>query len=147
MGIWCVVFDVELKPLPYGLRTFVFLTKRTFKSTQICKTRTCVRTCDGWPNESARKFMQVTKRRKFHACDQLVSTCFGWPNGKNLRDLHTNWSSTKVNTSHCESTQVGGKRNASRTHLRRLPSPFGQDFTGLRADKTPKKTGHRTRYM
>ena len=31
LGIWCVVFDVELKPLPYGLRTFVFLTKRTFQ--------------------------------------------------------------------------------------------------------------------
>ena len=27
-----------------------WVAKRIHKSTQVCKTRTCVRTCDGWPN-------------------------------------------------------------------------------------------------
>ena len=53
------------------------LAKRTRKSTQVCETRTCVRTCDGWPNEFVRKFAQlVAKTRKFHAYTvELRSAC------------------------------------------------------------------------
>ena len=50
------------------------------KSTQICKTRTGVRTCEGWPNE-----------HKLNASPKLASTCEGFSSdlgsksGKRLR--------------------------------------------------------------
>ena len=54
------------------------LAKWTRKLTQVCKTRTCVQTCEGWPNGFAswRKSTQVCKTR----------TCEGWPNGNSRRN-------------------------------------------------------------
>ena len=70
------------------------LAKRARKSTQVCKTRTCVRTCDGLQTDS-----QVSRLASSHkseivvdckhiqlTCDQLVSTC-GGQMVKNLRRL------------------------------------------------------------
>ena len=37
------------------------LAKRTRKSTQVCKTRTCVRTCEGWPNGFASRLASRKK--------------------------------------------------------------------------------------
>ena len=52
------------------------LAKRTRKSTQVCKTRTCVRTCEEWPNGSRKSQVgsQVAKSRKFHVYHWLM--CF-----------------------------------------------------------------------
>ena len=65
------------------------LAKRTRKSTQVCKTITCVRTCDEWPKGFAsrlaisRKSQNVVNFTYIQlTCDQLVSTCVGWPNGE-----------------------------------------------------------------
>ena len=64
-------------------------------------TRTCVQTCDGWPNGFVSRIAS-RKSRKFPVyiqmtCDQLVSNCFcffsGWPNGEKL-DMRVNLSST-----------------------------------------------------
>ena len=72
-----------------------------FKSTQVCKTRTCVRTCEGWPNgrpnlsstkvnASPHKSMQVNasgwpNQRKSNASPKLASTCESvWPGLKFL---------------------------------------------------------------
>ena len=59
----------------------------THKTTQVkssCKTRTCVRTCDGWPNGIARWLASPPKSHKVinfthiqMTCNRLVSTCFG----------------------------------------------------------------------
>ena len=38
--------SINLKPWPNGLAS-------RLKSTQVCKTRTCVQTCEVWPNEFA----------------------------------------------------------------------------------------------
>ena len=74
-----------LKPWPDGLVS-------RCKSTQVCKTRTCVRTCDGWPNgfaiirlaSSGKLQKTVNFTRMQLTCDQLVSTCVGWPNGESM---------------------------------------------------------------
>ena len=61
------------------------LAKRTRKSTQVCKTRTCVRTFDGRPNvfASSRKSQKVVNFTRIQlTCDRLVSTCDGRPNGE-----------------------------------------------------------------
>ena len=114
----------RIKPWPHGLAS-------RCKSRYVCKTRTCVRTCEGWLakriRKSARKFTQVRQKDvnsrtyswpAINLC-RLVSTCVGWSNGeKKFVNLRTNLSSTKVNASHRKSTQVGGqakrKLNASR---------------------------------
>ena len=106
----------RFKPWPNGLA-------RWRKSTQIYKTRTCVRTCDGWPNgftsRLAISLMQVVKGCKFHAyTDDLLSTCIGCPNGENLprRLVYRKLS------------QVGGNASKTCVDLRRLADPFCQGF-------------------
>ena len=110
------------------------LAKRTRKTTQVWKTRTCVRTCDGWPNgftsrlASSRKSQKVVNFTHIQlTCDQLVRTCIGWPNDeKHASTLRANLSSTKVNP---WQPKWVAKRNASWTqveNLCRLASPFGQ---------------------
>ena len=42
------------------------LAKRTRKSTQVCKIRTCVRTCEGWPNGFASR---LTSDECLGSCD------------------------------------------------------------------------------
>ena len=39
------------------------LAKQNHKSTQVCKTRACTHTCDGWPNRFA---SQLTSHKKLH---------------------------------------------------------------------------------
>ena len=109
----------ELRRCPNGL------TSRR-KSTEIWKTRTCVRTCDGWPNGFANRLASSRKSQKVvnfaHiqlTCDQLLVTCAGDQTVKNLR---TNLSSTKVNASQHKWV---AKRNSSRKRASIFASPFG----------------------
>ena len=94
--------------MPYKVTTWVIfsivrstdktpaqLRRISFKRLQVCKTRTCVRTYDGWPNKfasrlaSSRKLQKVVNFTHIQlTCDQLVSTCVGWPNGETCIDLH-----------------------------------------------------------
>ena len=84
------------------------LTKRTRKSTQVCKTRTCAWTCDGWPNGFASRLASSHRLQKVvnsthiqMTRDQLVSTCIGWPNGEKFASTYVRiWARPK-------STQVG----------------------------------------
>ena len=57
----------------------------------MCKTRTCVRTCDGWPNGFASRLTSSRNLQKVVSfthipltCDQLASTSDGRPNGEKL---------------------------------------------------------------
>ena len=75
---------LKLKPWPNGLAS-------RYKLTQVCKTRTCVGTCDGRLNGFASPLVSSRKSGKVvnftHVqltCDQLVSTCIRWPNGEKL---------------------------------------------------------------
>ena len=89
-------------------------------------------TCVGWPNGIASRLASSCKSQNFMhiqmTCDQLVSTCAKWPNGEKLASTCVrNWTrpkSTEVHASHCKWvaswTQV--------ENLRRLASPFGQNF-------------------
>ena len=105
---------------------------------QVCKTRTCMQTCDGWPNGFtswlAHKFTQAAKGQKFQAyTDGWQSSCadLRWEAKwlKTCINLHTNLNSTEVNASPCKSTQVGGQMQVE--NLRRLASPFGQGLSVL----------------
>ena len=64
-----------VKPCPKGLANWMH-----WVNASIWKSRTCVRTCDGWPNVLASRLanscMQVAKSRKFHPYTaDLRSTC------------------------------------------------------------------------
>ena len=110
------------------------LAKRTRKSTQICKTRTCVRTCEGWPNGS-----QVAKSCKFHAYHWLVrfynnrllaiNLCRLALGGQTVKNLRLIAPKFELDQSQ---RKWAAKRNASWMqvqNLRRLASPFGQGFS------------------
>ena len=85
---------VYLNPWPNGLAS-------RCKSTQVSKTRTCVRTCDGWPNGFAIRLASSAKLQKTVNFTHTQMTCD--VTVKNLRRLATNLSSTK-------STQVHASR-------------------------------------
>ena len=81
---------------PYNLQTCKSLAKRTRQSTQVWKNRTCVRTCDGWPNRFAsrlssscisRKVVNFTHISIQMACDQLCRLALGCQTMKALRRL------------------------------------------------------------
>ena len=87
-------------------------------STQFCITRTCVLTCDGWPNGFASRLARLL-------AINLCQLALGVQTVKNLRLLTSRFElnrsqrkSMQVAASRCKSTQVGGQT-----------SPFGQ---GLR---------------
>ena len=111
--IWYMVFSRYGSPFLSAISSthFEALAKRTRKSTQVCKTKTCVRTW--WQKRirmSARKFTQVAKCRTFHAyTDELWSTCV---------DLRTSLSSIKVHAS--PRTQPTNQRTVSWTHIKNL---------------------------
>ena len=72
-----------------------------------CKTRTCVWTCNGWPNGFASRLASSCKSQKVvnfkhkkFTCNKLVFTCVGWPNAEN-RALNCTWIWTQP-----KSTQV-----------------------------------------
>ena len=99
------------------------LAKRTRKSTQVCKTRNCVRTFDGWPKSLASRLVSSRKSQNVvnftHiqlTCDQLVSTCVGWPNGEKL------WA---------RSTQVGGQTKRKLNSSRKPVSTCESGWRGL----------------
>ena len=103
------------------------LAKRNRKSTQVCKTRTCVRICDGRPNGFASRLTSSRKSQKdviSRLCRWLaINLCWialGGHTVKTYVNLRTNLSSTKVNASPRKSSQVHtsprkwvAKRNAS----------------------------------
>ena len=68
-------------------------------SLQVCQSRTCVRTCDGWPNGCASRLASSRKSYcKFHAFEQITnlqSNCVG------LR-----WVAKRMRKSACKFTQV-----------------------------------------
>ena len=128
--LWYVPYMREMSP---GTYTQIFSNKpwpnglaSRRKSMQVCKTRTCVRTCEGWPNRFASQ-LASQKWRKFHAYHWLmhfynnrllaISLCRLVLGGQTLKNLRPNLSSTKVNTSRRKWMQVGGqtkrKLNAS----------------------------------
>ena len=88
------------------------LDKRTRKSTQVCKTKICVWTCEGWPNG----FTSRLARQQILAIN-LCRLALGGQTVKTSVYLCPNLSSTKINASPHKSTQVGGqtkrKLNAS----------------------------------
>ena len=53
--------DIELRPWPAVLKPWPNGLASRRKSTQACKTRTCVRTCEGWPNGFARRLASRKK--------------------------------------------------------------------------------------
>ena len=135
----CVSWFAFLLVFTVWRKNYLTLAKRTRKSTQVCKTRTYVRTCDGWPNGFASRLTSSRKSKKAvnftHTID-LRSTCvdLGWVAKRwntCVVDLRTNLSSTKVNAPSRRKWVT--KRNASWPqveNLRRLASPFGQGFKG-----------------
>ena len=63
---------------------------------------------------------------------QLALTWIGWPDGeKTCFDLCANLISTKVNASHCKSTQVHARPGQTESQVHLLASPFGQGFKSL----------------
>ena len=44
-------------------------------STQVCKTRTCVRTCEGWPNGFASSLVSSRKPQNMINCTHIQLTC------------------------------------------------------------------------
>ena len=85
------------------------LARRTRKSTQVCKTRTWVRICDGWPNGFVNRLASLRKSQKVADFTHIQLTC-DWvaKRRKTCVDLRTNLSSTKVNRPR-KSKQVGGQ--------------------------------------
>ena len=89
---------------------------------QVCKTRTCVWTCNGRPNGFASRLASSCKSQKVvnfkhkkFTCNKLVFTCVGWPNAEN-RALNCTWiwtqpKSTQVIAS--QGTRLVTKLNAS----------------------------------
>ena len=118
------------------------------KSMQVCKTRTCVLTCKGWPNGFA-SWLQVAKKLKFHAYHWLmhfynnrfilaIDLCrlvLGGQTAKNLCRLASkfelNQSQRKASQIHASGwpneTQVECKSQTC-VDLHQLASPFGQGF-------------------
>ena len=98
------------------------MAKRTRKSTQVCRTRTCVRTCDGRPNGFASRLASSRKSQKVvnftHTqltCDQLVSTCVGWPSGEILASTCVRiWTRPKPTLVNASQRKWMAKRNGSR---------------------------------
>ena len=96
------------------------------KSTQVCKTRICVRTCDGWPNGFASRFAS-RKGRKFHKYTvDLRSTCVDlcWvaKRWSNLRRLAHEFKLDQVIVSQ---RKWVAKQNAS---LKHSPGPSWERF-------------------
>ena len=92
----------------------------TRESTQVCKTGTCVWTCNGRSNEFTYASRNVVNLTHIHlTCHQLVSTCIGWPNiEKRAQKFELDQSQRKW----------VAKRNASCTqveNLRWFAGPFG----------------------
>ena len=97
--------------------------KRTRKSTQVYKTRTYVRTCDGWPNGFASRLASSSKSqksRKLHAHTvDLWSTCV------DLRWVAKRWNYVRRLAYEFELDQTGNasqrkwvaKRNANWTQV------------------------------
>ena len=84
---------------------------KTPKPLRVCKIRTCVRTCDGWPNgfasrlASSRKSQTVVNLTHIQLTrDQFVLTCVGWPNGERLA------YEFELDQSHRKSSQVKARQ-------------------------------------
>ena len=90
-----------------------------WKSTQVCKTRTCIRTCEGCGQTDSQVGLQVTKSRKFHAYHWLIrfysnrllaiNLCWLTLGGQTKRKLN---ASPKL-ASTCESLWPGLYKNLS----------------------------------
>ena len=83
-----ILGSIHLSP---GQMDSQFEASQQLKSTQVCETRTCVRTCHGWPDGFTSRLTSSNKSQKVvnftHiqlTCDQLASTYVGWPNGEKL---------------------------------------------------------------
>ena len=88
--------------------------QRTRKSTQVCKTRTCARTCDGWPNGFASRLASSLKSqssRRLALGGQTVKQLRRFAYEFELNQSPRKWVA---------------KRNANIVDLRRLASPFVQ---------------------
>ena len=110
----------------FELQYMSLLTKRTRKSTQVCKTRTCVRTCDGWPNGFASRLASSRKSHKPYISHiyswlaiNLCRLALGGQNGKNLRRLAYEFELAKVNAT-LSATQVGGQTKRKLNTSRKL---------------------------
>ena len=94
------------------------LAKRTRKGTQVnasLQTRTCVRTCEGWPNGFASRLANRFYNKRLITINLCRLVLGAWPNGKKLAptsvQVELNQSqrkSTQVVASRCKSMQVGG---------------------------------------
>ena len=121
---------------------------------QVCKTRTCIRTCEGWPNGfasrlgSSRKSQKVVNSTHIQMTyNQLVSTCVGWPNDEKLA-----WICTRIelNQSQCKSSQVHARGWTNETQDKRN-SKTGVDLRVRRLTRGGfgefKKTFHRNLFV
>ena len=126
------------------------LKKRTRRSTQVCKARTCVRTCEGWPNGFASRLASSRKSQtglKFHAhIVDLRSTCVDlrWvaKRWKTCVDLRTSLSSTKVNASRRKSTQVGSQTKRKLNASQKLASTCESVWPRLKSRNYTKNTNY-----
>ena len=99
---------LEVKELRYKV-----LAKQIRKLMQVCKTSTCIRTCEGWPNRFASWLACSQKDANFTHIQMTVLTYVGWPNNeKRISTCVWIWARSKsmrVHASHRRSTQVGGQ--------------------------------------
>ena len=103
---------------------------------QVFKTRTCVWTCDVWPNRFASPLAISVKSHKFQAYTvDWQSTCVnfvGWPNGEKLASTYyINLNLTKVNATPHKSMQVGGQTKRKSNASRKLVSTCKSLWAGL----------------
>ena len=118
------------------------LGKQTFKSTQVCKTRTCVQTCHGWPNrftsplESSHKSQKVVILRMYRWL--VINLCWLALGDQTVRNLCWLTYKFELDESQCKSSQVYPSGWPNKTQVEHksktcidlcwLPSPFGQGF-------------------
>ena len=102
---------------------------------QVCKTRNCIQTCDGWPNGCASQFAGSSKSQKSSHNRWLVINLY-WlvldgQMVKNLCWLVYALSLINVNTSDCKWLQGGGQTKHKLNRSRKLISPFEFVWPGL----------------